>query len=301
MAQQQIKSTERTRQRPVAAVTSSRSSPGKRSRSNAAKAEIKGTQAVDRALSLLTLIASRAQNGWALQEIIATTKLNKATARRLLTALMRFGFLEQNPDTRHYLLGPESYSIGLLAERRFGIHRLARDSLRRIAAETGDSAFLTVRRASAAVCIWVEEGEFPIKSRVLQPGQRHSLAAGASSIAMLAALSDEEIERVLIDAEPVIRTQYPLHNMPLIRDLIAETRERGYCMNRGLITPGSWTIAMAIRDYAGEPDAAVSISTIEGRLDDARQQQVYAVFRREAKVIEASLREHKIALHGRLG
>ena len=100
------------------------------------------------------------------------------------------GLVEQDPVTRSYFLGVETYVLGLLATARFGLHHLARDSLLRLARQSGDTAFLSVRRGDYGTCLHREEGTCPLRSHVLQAGDRHPLGVGAGNIAMLAKLSD---------------------------------------------------------------------------------------------------------------
>src|SRR5689334_22185810 len=59
------------------------------------RASLSGSQSVDRALGLLSLIGREPAEGLALSEIVAGSRLNKPTVRRLLLALMRAGLVEQ--------------------------------------------------------------------------------------------------------------------------------------------------------------------------------------------------------------
>ncbi|SDZ39694.1 IclR helix-turn-helix domain-containing protein [Saccharopolyspora shandongensis] len=78
-------------------------------------------------------------------ELVAASGLRKPTVHRLLTALLHNGFVEQNPRTQRYHLGPESHVLGVLAARRFGIHRLSLPSLAKLGRLSSDAAFLTAR------------------------------------------------------------------------------------------------------------------------------------------------------------
>ena len=71
------------------------------------------------------------------------------------------------------------------------------------AARSGDTSFLSVRRDAFAVCLHREEGAYPIRTHALEVGDRHPLGVGGGSLAILATLSDAEIERVLPDGGTV--------------------------------------------------------------------------------------------------
>ncbi|TIL73151.1 MAG: IclR family transcriptional regulator, partial [Mesorhizobium sp.] len=63
-----------------------------------------GSQSVDRALSLLSMVGRHADRGVSLSDIVEESGLNKPTTRRLLLALMRAGMIEQDETTRRYYL-----------------------------------------------------------------------------------------------------------------------------------------------------------------------------------------------------
>ncbi len=59
---------------------------------------LNGSQSVDRALGLLSLVSySGDRRGSTLTDIVEQSGLNKPTTRRLLLALIRSGLLEQDP------------------------------------------------------------------------------------------------------------------------------------------------------------------------------------------------------------
>ena len=90
----------------------------------ASGAGLSGSQSVDRALGLLSLIGREPAEGLPLGEIVTGSGLNKPTTRRLLLALMRAGLVEQEPQTRRYCLGEEAFVLGVLAARRHGLLEL---------------------------------------------------------------------------------------------------------------------------------------------------------------------------------
>lgn len=250
-----------------------------------------GTQSIERAIALLLLVGRTGAPGARLADIVAQSGLAKPTVRRVLLALVRSGLVDQDAESRRYHLGPEAYVLGTLASARFGIHALSLGSLARIAKQSADSAFLSVPRDTFAVCLHREEGSFPIRTHVLLAGDRHPLGVGAGSLALLAALPDAEVERVLAANAEVLRTQYPTYTPTRLRDCVAETRAQGYALNPGLFVAGSWGIGVAVRDRDGRPAGALSIAAIESRLTAERQAELVPLLKREAATLEAALKE----------
>ena len=244
---------------------------------------VSGTQALDRAGLLLRLVASVTGRGARLADLIVQSSLSKPTAHRLLRALERMGFVEQDPESRLYHLGPEAFVIGALAADRFGIHRAALPSLARLASASEDTAFLSVQRDWHSVCLHREEGTFPIRTHVLNVGDRHPLGVGAGSLAMLATLPAAEAEEAIIANEADISTKYPGFSPTLIREQLALTHARGYALNQGQVMPGSWGIGVAIRNREGRCEGALSIAAIELRLGETRQRELAALLKAEAQ------------------
>lgn len=254
-------------------------------------AELKGARAVDRALGLLSMVGRHAERGVGLTDLVIQSGSNKPTVRRLLLALMRAGLVDQDERTRRYYLGEEAYVLGTLSSRRFGLLQMAQDGLRRISRRTEDSSFLSVRRDTFSLCLYREEGTWPVRTHALQAGFEHPLGIGAGSLAMLAALPDPEIEQVLAANADVIATKYPMISEEDLRHGVEETRANGFSLNPGLILANSWGVGVAIRNPDGSIAGALSIAAIDSRMRPERQPELAAVLREEVDRIEARIGE----------
>lgn len=203
---------------------------------------------------------------------------------------MRAGLVEQEAQTRRYHLGEEAYVLGTLASRRHGLLELSMESLRNLSEITMDASFVSARRENYAICLHREEGTYPVRTHALQAGNQHPLGIGAGSLAMLAALQDDEVERVLAENRKVLENQYPGYSLRQIREDIVETRERGYSLNPGRIFAGSWGVGAAIMFPDGRVAGALSIAAIESRVSPERQPELARLLKREAERVEAKLR-----------
>lgn len=248
-----------------------------------------GTQSIERAVALLLMVGRAAPAGARLADLVRQSGLPKPTVRRVLLALVRTGLLDQDDVTRRYHVGPEAYVLGTLAGTRFGIHALALDGLARIAQASGDCAFLSVPRGAFSVCLHREEGTYPIRTHVLQAGDRHPLGVGAAGLALLAALPDAEVEAMLAANAEAFEASYPDYSVGLLRAHVAEARARGYALNPGLYVAGSWGIGVPVLGPDGRPLGALSIAAIESRLTADRQRELVPLLKREAELLEAAL------------
>ncbi|GGM48382.1 hypothetical protein GCM10010489_19710 [Microbacterium saperdae] len=170
--------------------------------------------------------------------------------------------------------GPELFLMGSVAATRYDVTGLARDIVRSLAVKTEESAFFSARRADETVCLLREEGAFPIRSFVLSEGVRFPLGVASAGLAILAFLPDHDVDTYLERHPDLDNTWGGTHGERPLRTRLAETKERGYAINPGLIVEGSWGIGAAVFDRAGRPEWALSLTGVEFRFGPDRMAQL---------------------------
>jgi DNA-binding IclR family transcriptional regulator len=139
-----------------------------------------GVAAVDRALSLLA--AWRAgESVLGLAELSARTQLYKSTALRLLASLEHAGFVQRQDDGR-YALGSEIARLHAIHAAGFSLDRVVLPVLRRLVAQTGESAAYHVRQGQGAqavrLCLYRVDSPHPVRDHIkagdVLPAQRGS-------------------------------------------------------------------------------------------------------------------------------
>lgn len=246
--------------------------------------EPSGSQAVGRALALLSLVGRGGNSGLGLAQLAEAAGLARPTARRLLLALTSARMVEQDRHTRRYHLGPEAYLLATFATDRHGLLNHARESMLRLARETGDTVLLTIPQDDHTLCIERIEGDFPVRTHALMRGDRKPAGVGAGALAILAALPRAEADGLLARAVPLIGA--------LADDIatdLALTRQTGHALNPGRVIAGSWGLGVAILWPDGRPAGALSIAAIENRMLPARQAELVTALTREARLVEARL------------
>ena len=246
-----------------------------------------GAQTVMRAATVLKLIG---RFGGARFSVLAReTGLANATLRRLLLSLVESNLVAHDKSDALYKLGSEAYLLGLLAKPEFGFHDLARDSLARLADSTGDTACLSAVDGLSTVCLQREDGQFPIRTHLLKVGDRHPLGLGATSSAILAELPEQVVTDILATTADDVRAIREDLDLGAVEQMIANARVTGIGLNPGLVFPGSWAMAAAIRSPSGGILGALTLAAIESRMDAERQPELSEALLREARRIESLL------------
>lgn len=222
-----------------------------------------GVRSVRRAVGILKLLAS-ARAGWRLSDVARRCGLGKTTTHRLLGALADEGLVIQEAGSRRYALGHELVRLGRAAGRA-DVTDLARPALLRLARETEDTVFVSVREGLEAVCLDRAIGDYPIKTLTLNVGDRRPLGVGAGSLALLAQLPDAEVEEIVAGSATAL-ARYPGFAPTALRELVGRTRQQGYAFNDGRVIPAMSAVGVPVFDAVGQVCAALSVAAIAERM-----------------------------------
>jgi DNA-binding IclR family transcriptional regulator len=244
-----------------------------------------GIKSVQRAGIVLRAISETNRSGARLTDLARSLRLSKSTVHRLLSALMDLNLVEQSETTSRFHLGFDAVTLGAAAMSRGHLLDAARPALARLAERSADTAYFTVRTGLEGVCLGREEGSFPIKTLSLDIGTRRPLSIGAGNLAMLAMLPDEDVERVLHIHGPRVMERWQLSDAD-ISELVSLARHQGYAFVRDIFVQGMSAAGVAIVGWDGAPIAALSITSINGRMQDERRANIAAWLQEEARAIE---------------
>jgi DNA-binding IclR family transcriptional regulator len=227
----------------------------------------------------------------------AEAGLDRATAHRMLSTLVRHGFAEQDPATKRYVLGIDFFTLAAAASNRFDLTEVARAALQRLSQATGDTAVFCQRAGADIVCLDIETGAFPIKTLPMDIGSRRPLGCGAAGVAVLAALPEAEADLVLAQNLARLGTVHGVGAEELAAALAA-CRATGHAAFPEDAQRRMEGVAVALTDRRGRPQWAIAVTSIAERLDPARQSEVAALLAAEARAInDAMLRLPDQARH----
>jgi DNA-binding IclR family transcriptional regulator len=248
---------------------------------------VQGAQLVSRVSRILRAVSEHPE-GLSAAAAAHATGLTRPTAHRLLASLAAEGFVDHDGALGRWFLGPELYLLGSLAADRYDITDAARESVRILARETGESAFFSARRGTETVCLLREEGSFPVRSFVLYEGVRFPLGVASAGLAILSYLPEAEVSAYLEGAE-LERRWGEAHSAAEVRARIEATRATGYAVNPALILEGSWGMGAAVFDAAGRPAWALSLTGIEPRFRAERQPELGRLLLEQAHEVSKRL------------
>jgi DNA-binding IclR family transcriptional regulator len=243
-------------------------------------------QSVDRALTVLTLLAQHGELG--VTEIAALLAVHKSTAFRLVSTLERHELVEQHTGRGKYRLGVGLLQLAGATSARLDIVQRSRPVTRRLADELGETVNITVLSGHEA--LYVDQAA---ASAALQPhnwvGQRIPLHATSNGKVLLAHVSDARFAE--LTAAPLHRfTDRTKTDVSVLKAEVEAVRTTGYAIAVDELEIGLTAVAAPISGPDGEVAGSVSASGPTFRIPAERVTDV------AAKVVEAA-RE----ISGRLG
>jgi DNA-binding IclR family transcriptional regulator len=245
---------------------------------------LSGTQSIERALTLMREIAAHNRTGSRLLDLASRTGLQRPTVHRMLKCLTLENMVQQDPDSHRYYLGPMVFELGLTAAPRFNLREICHPSMSRIAEATGDTVFLTQRSGLDSVCVDRQEGTFPIKTFTLEIGMRRPLGVGTGSLAILSALSDEEVRHV-VNANAPRLPEYGLTPSSLLAQ-VKRAQKLGYAVREMPSLAGVRSIGHALHNQSGIAFAALSVSAISSRMNEKRVGELASMLKNETRLVE---------------
>jgi DNA-binding IclR family transcriptional regulator len=247
-----------------------------------------GSQTVDRALTLLKLVAVAPKGGLRLLDIAAASGLDRATTYRLLTSLVGHAFVEQDAATKRYELGLEFFTLAAAASNRFDLAGQARIALERLSAASGDTASFYLKSSLNLVCMDLETGSFPIRTLPMDIGGHRPIGAGAAGIAYLSVLADAEIGQILKkNARRLAKN--PGQDAETIWAAIADCRRLGYALAPDEPLGRIAGLAIALMSRHSRPIGTLSLSGIPERFSPDRVSALCTMLNDQAAFLAESL------------
>lgn len=180
----------------------------------------------ERVIKVLNFLAERSHERFSLSELTRQVDLSKPTCLGIVAALTRAGYLDRDPMTKKYGLGPALIATGRAAEEGFLPLQQVRAELTHLSGDTGFACTATALAGNHAIVL-ERTGPPCAYDPVIQVGQRFPLSFSPGKWLMVWC-EDDVIERWLSQLED------PLTPAELTRfhALIAFTRQHGYLVER---------------------------------------------------------------------
>ncbi len=180
---------------------------------------------ITKALSLLNhFSASRSEIG--LTEFRNLSGQDKATVHRHLSELTANGFLEQNPGTKGYRLGPAILRLAAVRERLFPARRLVAPLVEKLAGELGELVHVSLREGDHLSPLYHFDALIHGTRVYFDEAELLPLHATASGLAMLA-FGPADLLPKLLKTKLKPSTGYTITDTELLKQAVEQVRNHG--------------------------------------------------------------------------
>ncbi|WNM32153.1 IclR family transcriptional regulator [Streptomyces sp. Li-HN-5-11] len=241
-----------------------------------------GVQSVDRAISVLEILAQRGEAG--VSEVAAEIDVHKSTAFRLLGALEARGLVEQSGERGKYRLGFGIVRLAGAVTGRLDITQQGRAVCERLAEEIGETVNIAVMQEQYAINLYQVRGPSAVAAHNWV-GELTPLHATSSGKIMLAHLPSGERAALLAEAGLKKVTPRTITSKVKLEKNLAEARERGYAWTLEELEIGLHAMAAPIRDRDGQVIASISASGPSYRFTEERMHELAPVLLKGAEEI----------------
>lgn len=229
--------------------------------------EIKGAQALSRALSLLEGLA--AVGGEATISALAEAQqLPLPTIHRLLQALISNGFVSRTPS-RKYSLGPQLIRLGQIASQALG--GSMQGNLISLADATGETANMACLDSDLVVYIAQAQSRRYSMRTFTEVGHRVYAHCSAMGKAILSQLPESEVRAMMERTGMPAQTPSTITDLSVLMGQLRQIREQGYALDEEEHEVGVRCVAAPIRVAALR--SAISVSGLYTRFDQAAVQR----------------------------
>ncbi|MCI0622094.1 MAG: IclR family transcriptional regulator [Acidobacteria bacterium] len=215
-------------------------------------------------------------------EISVHLGMNKSTVHRLLSALERFGLVEQAQEREKYSLGLKLLELGNLAVQSRRLQAQAHTRLIEMSRRANETVHLALLSDGDVVYLDKIEANNSLVSIPSAIGRRLPAHCTGLGKVLLASLKEQELDELLGRRELTRFTDRTITSRRELRRELQQVRMQGYALDQGEAERGLHCVAAPVFDHQKRIAAAISISGPSVRFQGQELEQKIALVKETA-------------------
>ncbi|HVJ55684.1 MAG TPA: IclR family transcriptional regulator C-terminal domain-containing protein [Aliidongia sp.] len=254
---------------------------------NSTEAGPNQVQSVVRAMKIMNCIAE-VEDGIHLMELALRVGLAASTTHRLLTSLQQGRYVRFDAERRLWYMGVQAFINGTAFANTRDIATLARPHLRELMKQSDETVNLAVEDRGEMIFLLQVECRHLVRA-LAGPGARTPIYCSASGKAILAAMNDGQLNKILQRIRLHRLTPRTITTPAALHRELREVRQLGYAIDNEEHSMGVRCVGAAIYNEHREVFAAVSISGLASRIPDEKLVELGALVKARAQLITAEI------------
>lgn len=210
-----------------------------------------------KAIKVMNLF-SASETRLSLAEVSSRLNMPKSTAHNLLTTLLSENYIEK-VEGDLYALGTAPISLTQNVRVNVEIRDPAAPILRKLADSSRESVYLTIKDGDYALYIYAIESQHRLLARTAV-GDRVPLHCTSVGKAILAFLPPEQTDEIVKRVGLPAFTGATITDGDLLRQELAQTRERGYSIDNSEHETGTYCLGAPVFNARGRVVGSCSVS-----------------------------------------
>lgn len=250
-----------------------------------------GVESMETGMRLLLAFVALGGHGQMLKVLAGAAGMPPSKAHRYLVSMIRMGFVDRDPASGYYRLGPTAIRVGVSALGSIDAVSLSVEAMIKLRDEIDHTMALTVWGSGAPVIVRVEEAE-RLMTVGFRVGKSLPLLASAAGRLFAAFLPPALVEPALRNEIRANRRRAQgrlITSRAAAERMLSEVRARGLSRIEGDITPGISALAAPVFDYRGHLATVITAIGPRGGFDPRWNGPVAAAMRRDTARLSAHL------------
>lgn len=222
-------------------------------------------------------------------EISEKLGFHKSTASRLFHVLETYGFVNQDPRKKKYILGRSVIELGLAVNESLNsnLTQIAKPCIDDLRDRLKETIVLEVVLGRSSVIGYIAEGPGPIRIKGYV-GDRRPVHAAAGAKAILA-FSSPEMSREFLMGKMRRLTPNTITDPVKLRRQLEEIRKRGFAFDNEEVNIGINAIGAPIFNHEGNPVAAVVVAGLSQGITWEKGSPIVSLVKHTAALISEQL------------
>jgi IclR family KDG regulon transcriptional repressor len=223
------------------------------------------TKSARRVFDILELFRVR-QCPLRLKDVVDALGMPTSSAAALLKTMAQMNYLSFESTARTYLPTPRLSQLGSWVTAANYEGGPIQEAVRRIGRKVGETILLGTATGIHVEIVEILRAREPLQYYTFV-GTRVLLAHSGLGWPLLAELSDQEIAKIHRRTARLKMVERGVSSLSRLRSGIAQVRRDGYCLSRGMVTPGVGVVGMRVPTPPSHRRLAIGVAGPQARID----------------------------------
>lgn len=222
------------------------------------------------------------------REVAGTTGIDRSTANRLLSNLLRLKYVEQDDRSGHYVAGPRLFALAAALVTRDELAAAARPVLEELTDRFNESSYLATRGPTSFTYRARVDCTREIR-HIINIGYEGTLHAGAAGRAILTGLTEEELAEVLDRIDFNRFTENTITSREELERKVRSDTAQGFTFASGERISGVTSVAAPFFDASNRCIGSIVMTRPADRHDENELDEIQAAVRQAAERLTVRL------------